>query len=82
MASSAHRVDAAVKFALDVEPFDHRLGDPVALGQHREIVARIADPHPLFRLVADQARLRRVAQALEPAPRPGVDIVAVRGQVE
>ena len=60
-----HGVKALVQILLDIETFDHGLGDPVAVGELIEIVAGIAEVDKGFGILADQARLIRVAQTLE-----------------
>jgi hypothetical protein len=74
----ADRVEPLVKVFLDIQPLDHRFGDPVAIGELFEIVACIAEMNEVLRFLADQARLIRVAQAFETAFGQRIGVIIAR----
>ena len=71
----ANTVEAPVQILLDVEAFHHGLGNPVAIGQLLEIVARIAEMNKSFGILADQTGLVGVTQSFEPAFGQSIGIV-------
>jgi len=63
----AHLVDAAVDVLLDVQPFDHGLDDPVAVGEQREVVLEIAGRDPARVLLGHERRRLGLPELVEGA---------------